>query len=108
MKPDCRLEIPVDPTHNAFAYVIEGNLEVDGKQDIKQNHVVLYERGDSIINLYAKEAVELLVMGGKPLNEPVYAYGPFVMNTEDAIRKCYEAYSQGKMGNPDEVNAGKK
>lgn len=104
MKADCKLEIPVDPTHNAFVYTIDGNLEVEGKKQIKQNQVVLYERGDSIINLYSREGTELLLMGGRPLNEPVYAYGPFVMNSEDEIRKCYADYSSGKMGNPDEVN----
>ena len=45
------------------------------------------------------------MLGGKPHNEPVYAYGPFVMNSEDEIRKCYADYQSGKMGNPMAVDA---
>ncbi len=105
LKPDCKLEIPVNATHNAFVYLINGGLETEGRLQVKPNQVVLYERGDSLINLYSKDGAELLLMGGQPLNEPVYAYGPFVMNTEAEIMKCYSDYQSGKMGNPDVVNA---
>jgi len=72
--------------------------------EINANQVVLYERGGSDVNLFTSEGAELLLLGGKPHNEPVYAYGPFVMNTEEEIRKCYMDYQSGKMGNPDAVN----
>jgi len=104
MKADCKLEIPVNATHNAFAYLVEGDLETEGRTAVKPNQVVLYERGDSLINLYSKDGAELLLLGGQPLNEPVYAYGPFVMNSEEEIKKCYSDYQSGKMGNPDLVN----
>ena len=104
MKADCKLEIPVNATHNAFVYIIDGNLETEGRTAVKPNQVVLYERGDSLINLYSKDGAELLLLGGQPLNEPVYAYGPFVMNSEEEIKKCYSDYQSGKMGNPDLVN----
>ncbi len=104
MKAGCKLEIPVDATHNAFAYVVSGNLETEGRKQINTNQVALYERGDSRINLFAVNGAEILVAGGKPLNEPVYSYGPFVMNTEDEIQRCIRDYQAGKMGNPEVVN----
>jgi len=104
MKAGCKLNIPVDPTHNAFVYVIKGNIETEGRREIKSNQVVLYERGESDIHLFSAGEAEILLLGGKPHNEPVYAYGPFVMNTEEQIRKCYSDYQSGKMGNPDVVN----
>jgi redox-sensitive bicupin YhaK (pirin superfamily) len=104
MKPGCKLNIPVDPTHNAFIYVIKGKIETDGRKEINTNQVVLYERGDSEVQMFSSDEAEVLMLGGKPHNEPVYAYGPFVMNTEDEIRKCYSDYQSGKMGNPDAVN----
>lgn len=104
MKADSRLDIPTDPTHNAFVYIIEGELELDGKKKLKENQIALYERGDSLINLFSQNGAEFLVLGGQPLNEPVYSYGPFVMNNEDQIRKCMQDYQSGKMGNPDTVN----
>lgn len=104
MKAGCKLEIPVDATHNAFAYVVSGSLETEGRKQINTNQVALYERGDSRINLFAANGAEILVAGGKPLNEPVYSYGPFVMNTEEEIQRCIRDYQAGKMGNPEMVN----
>ena len=105
LKPGCKLEVPTDPTHNAFIYLINGNLELEGRKELKANHVALYERGESLLNVFTKDGAELLIQGGKPLNEVVYAYGPFVMNTEEQINKCITDYNTGKMGDPDLVNS---
>ncbi len=105
MKANCKLEIPTNPNHNAFVYLIDGNLELEGRKELKKNQVALYERGDEVLTLFSKEGSELLVQGGQPLNEPVYAYGPFVMNTEEEINRCIRDYNAGKMGDPDQVNA---
>ena len=108
MKAGCRLSIPTNPQHNAFAYLIKGKLEVEGRKSIAENQVVLYQRGASNIELFSSEGAELLLLGGQPHNEPVYAYGPFVMNSESEIEKCYRDYQSGRMGNPDVVNMIKK
>ena len=104
MKPGCRLNIPLDPTHNAFIYVISGSIETEGRKQINTNQVVLYERGGNEVELFSSGGSEILLLGGRPHNEPVYAYGPFVMNTEEQITKCYRDYQSGKMGNPELVN----
>jgi redox-sensitive bicupin YhaK (pirin superfamily) len=103
-KPGCSLSIPVDATHNAFIYVINGSIETEGRVKGNTNQVVLYERGKEMINIFTSEASEILLLGGKPHNEPVIAYGPFVMNSEEEIRKCYRDYQTGMMGNPALVN----
>lgn len=105
LKADGKIQIPTDPTHNAFVYLVNGKLELEGTKELKANQAALYERGESQIGLYSKDGAEFLVLGGKPLNEPVYSYGPFVMNTEDEIKRCINDYNSGKMGNPDLVNA---
>jgi redox-sensitive bicupin YhaK (pirin superfamily) len=107
MQAGAKLEIPTDPQHNAFIYVIKGTIETEGRREIKQNQVALFERGKSNVNIFSEGATEILMLGGKPHNEPVYAYGPFVMNTEQEIQKCIADYQSGKMGNPDQVNTGK-
>ena len=104
MRADCRLDIPTNPTDNAFIYVTKGNVEIEGQKALKTNQIALYQRGESLINLYSKDGAELLVLGGQPLNETVYSYGPFVMNTEEEIVQCINNYNSGKMGNPDLVN----
>lgn len=104
LKANCKLEIPTDPTHNAFIYNINGKLEVEGRREIKPNQVVLYQRGESNVNIFSKDGGEILLLGGKPFNEPVYSYGPFVMNTEAEINRVIKDYQTGKMGDPQVVN----
>jgi len=104
MRPGCKLSIPTNPMHNAFVYIIKGKVEAGERKEIVANQVVLYERGDSMVNLFSAQEAELLMLGGQPHNEPVFAYGPFVMNSEEEISKCYNDYKSGKMGNPEAVN----
>lgn len=104
MKEDSRLDIPTDPTHNAFIYNIKGQLELENGKSLTDNQVALYQRGDSLINIYSECASEFLVLGGQPLDEVVYSYGPFVMNTQEEIQRCMRNYQNGLMGDPDLVN----
>ena len=102
--PGQKMEIPVDPSHNIFIYSVKGDLELEGANALKKNQVALYQRGESRVTLFSREGAEFLALGGMPLNEPVVSYGPFVMNTEEEIRRCINNYNTGKMGNPDLVN----
>ena len=104
MKADSRIDIPTDPTHNAFIYQIKGSIELESAKVLDTNQVVLFQRGDSLINIYSEKESEFLVLGGLPLDEVVYSYGPFVMNTEDQIKQCMRNYHAGLMGNPELVN----
>jgi redox-sensitive bicupin YhaK (pirin superfamily) len=105
LKANKNINIPVSANDNAFAYIIDGKIEVADQQLASKSQLVLYQRGKEIISVHAKENSEFLILGGTPLNETVYSYGPFVMNTEDQIRQCIHNYQMGKMGNPDIVNA---
>jgi redox-sensitive bicupin YhaK (pirin superfamily) len=100
----CSLDVPTDPSHNAFVYTINGSIETSGRTQVSQNQVVLFERGKSDIRLFAKDNAEVLLLGGKPHNEQVVAYGPFVMNSEAEIIRCFNDYRSGKMGNAEVVN----
>lgn len=104
LKAGCRLDIPVKATHNAFIYAVSGKVELADRHALKTNQLALFERGQNTINLYSKDGAELFLLGGQPLNEPVYAFGPFVMNNEEQIHQCYADYEAGKMGDPDKVN----
>lgn len=104
MKADCRLDIPTNPLHNVFVYVIKGQLEVEGRRAVKANQVALYKRDAELLKLFCSEETEILVLGGQPLNEVVYSYGPFVMNTQAEILQCINDYNSGKMGNPSLVD----
>jgi len=104
VKPNGKIDIPTAAGHNAFIYSINGRLELEGQKEVKENQLVLFERGAELITAFSKEGAEFLLLGGQPLDEVVYSYGPFVMNTEAQIRQCIQNYQSGKMGNPDRVN----
>jgi redox-sensitive bicupin YhaK (pirin superfamily) len=104
LKPDARLDIPTNPLDNAFIYVVKGSIEIEGHRQLNANQIALYQRGDHLINMYSKDGADLLLLGGQPLNEPVFSYGPFVMNTKEEINQCIANYRSGKMGDPNLVN----
>lgn len=104
LKPNGRLDIPTDPTHNAFVYNINGKIELEEARELQRNQVALYHRGESVLQFYSQEGAEFLVLGGQVLNERVFTYGPFVMNNEQQIRQCIQNYQNGLMGDPAAVN----
>ena len=97
-KDNARLDIPTDPTHNVFIYQIGGRIELEGQRTLKPNQLALFQRGESLVNIYAECESEFLVLGGAPLNEPVYSYGPFVMTNETELMQALRDAQMGKMG----------
>jgi len=60
--------------------------------------VVFNQDGDTVTLAAGEERLDVLLLGGVPLREPVVRYGPFVMNTEDEIRQAVTDYQAGRMG----------
>ena len=83
---------------DAFAHIIEGQLEGEGRNLLRDEQLALYDRGGDVMRFHALEDSEFLVLGGQPLNEPLVSYGPFVMNSQDQINACIRNYRSGKMG----------
>ena len=93
----------VSATHNAFAYVVDGEglFGAEGERGGDGQMVLFAQDGDEVRienPANAKATLEVLLIAGVPLNEPVARYGPFVMNTEGEIRQAIEDYRLGRMG----------
>lgn len=99
-----KLSIDTVPQHNAFVYSIAGKMELKDQVIVEQNHMAMFERGKSQIDIYTEAPAEFLLLGGQPLDDPIVSYGPFVMNTEEQIKQCIRDYQAGKMGDPNIVN----
>jgi redox-sensitive bicupin YhaK (pirin superfamily) len=89
--------------YNAFAYVVEGEglFGAEGERAGDGQMVLFAQDGDEVRienPADAKATLEVLLIAGVPLNEPVARYGPFVMNTELEIRQAIDDYQQGRMG----------
>jgi hypothetical protein len=93
--------IPKD--YNAFAYIVEGAglFGTEGERGGRGQMVLFAPDGDEVRIENPSDAtamLEVLLIAGVPLNEPIARYGPFVMNTQAEIRQAFEDYSQGRMG----------
>jgi len=89
---------PVEKGHTAFAYVFEGQGLFGGNNTEKAtNHPRLVEFGDGdyVSVKAADQHVRFLLVSGKPLNEPIARYGPFVMNTREEIQQALEDLRNG-------------
>lgn len=91
------LQVPIPSSHNAFVYVYEGQAEI-GDQQVASQHAAVLSDGDSVAILNSGETpLRALLLAGKPLNEPVAQYGPFVMNTAEEIEQTLQDYRDGKL-----------
>jgi quercetin 2,3-dioxygenase len=93
----------VPRAYNAFAYIVEGEglFGAEGERALDGQMVLFAQDGEEVRienPADAKATLEVLLIAGVPLNEPVARYGPFVMNTEGEIRQAIEDYQQGRMG----------
>jgi len=93
----------VSGAYNAFAYLVEGEgfFGADRERAGDGQMVLFAQDGDEVRienPAGAHTTLEVLLIAGLPLNEPVVRYGPFVMNTPDEIRQAIEDYRLGRMG----------
>ena len=93
----------VPSAYNAFAYVVEGEgLFGAERERVEDGQMVLFAQDGDEVRIEnpadAKATLEVLLIAGVPLNEPVARYGPFVMNTQAEIRQAIEDYRLGRMG----------
>ncbi len=89
--------------YNVFAYIVDGEglFGAEAQRALDGQMVLFAQDGDEVRienPADAKAALEVLLIAGVPLNEPVARYGPFVMNTQAEIRQAIEDYRLGRMG----------
>jgi redox-sensitive bicupin YhaK (pirin superfamily) len=104
--PGAELQLPWSPDFNALAYVLAGRGTVgSAHQPIHSGQLAVFGSGARVV-LGARDAtqdsnapnLEVLLLGGRPIREPVAQYGPFVMNTRAELAQAFEDYQAGRMG----------
>ncbi len=83
-------------THNAFVYLINGEVRIGNKshQKLKDSTLILLTRGEKL-KVSAISNSKFLIISGKPIGEQIARGGPFVMNTKSEILKAVEDYNNG-------------
>ncbi|MEE8498087.1 MAG: pirin family protein [Acidimicrobiia bacterium] len=105
MSPGARMTLPWRSEFNALAYVLNGEASFGlAQRPARSGQLVVFDTGDAI-TITADEsqesrspAVDVLLLGGKPIREPVAWYGPFVMNTRQELVEAFEDFQAGKLG----------
>jgi redox-sensitive bicupin YhaK (pirin superfamily) len=111
VSPGARVSLPWEPGCNALAYSLAGNGFAGGSSDgvpmaqVPEGQMAVFGDGDAF-SITADTVQdgrgtgnwEVLVLGGKPINEPVARYGPFVMNTRAEIEEAMRDYQAGRLG----------
>jgi quercetin 2,3-dioxygenase len=105
VSPGARLTLPWNPGYNALVYALSGNGNVSTAQrPLRSGQLAVFGAGDTIsVTADAQQdshtpALELFIMGGQPIREPVAHYGPFVMNTRAELVQAFEDYQAGRLG----------
>jgi quercetin 2,3-dioxygenase len=99
------VSLPWQADYNALVYVLSGRGTVGAEQrPIHQGQLAVFGAGDRLTIAADgsqdsnRPALEVVLLGGRPIGEPVAHYGPFVMNTKEELIQALEDYQAGRLG----------
>jgi len=106
--PGAQVRLPWRRDFNALAYVLAGSGTAGAeRRPVRTGQLAVFGPGD-VITFGASQRqdgpggpgqqLDVLLLGGEPIREPVAAYGPFVMNTRDELVTAFEDYQAGRLG----------
>jgi redox-sensitive bicupin YhaK (pirin superfamily) len=105
ISPGARLQVPWDPEFNAMVYALAGAGTVgEERVPLHEGQLAVFGPGNALTVTAApaqdsrSPSLEVLLLGGRPIREPIVFYGPFVMNTRDQIIDAIADFRAGRMG----------
>ena len=96
-RQDGKISISLPADHNAFIYLLDGQLKVEDFGLVDELHLVHFKNDGDGITLEATQDTRVLLLSGLPLDEEVVSHGPFVMNTQTQILEAMRDYQIGKI-----------
>ena len=102
LKQGAELTLSFPAAYNTGILVIDGQIRINGTDTAPVNHFALFENQGETISIQAETDSIFLVLSGQPIDEPIAAYGPFVMNTQAEIHQAINDFNAGKFGHLDD------
>ena len=95
-----KYSIEINKEHQSVLYLLNGSVKINDETDLalNENQLVEFNSDGSHFSIEGKSKSKLLFLSGKPFNEKVTSYGPYVMNTQTEIMEAMRDYQMGKMG----------
>jgi len=97
MKKGATATFSFPPGYNTGMLIIEGNARIN-KTPVSSDHFVLFKNEGEEIKVEATDDAIILILSGEPIDEPIAAYGPFLMNTWEEVEEAIESVNRGKFG----------
>lgn len=100
LAPGAQMTLPWNANYNALAYVLAGSGAVGVEaHPVRTGQLAVFVDGDALtLRGGNTETLDVLLLGGQPIGEPVAAYGPFVMNTKAELQQAFEDFQRGLLG----------
>lgn len=98
LKSGADVEFKLAKGHTALVFVLSGHVTVSGTHQLKEAEMAILDKENETLSLRASEDTKFLFLGGEPLNEPIFGYGPFVMTNQAEILQAMQDFEAGKMG----------
>lgn len=100
VNPGVEMVFSLPENHNLALVIRHGEVELNGSQRAAETRLAVFEReaGEIRIRNTGSKPAEILLLSGVPIDEPIAAYGPFVMNTQEELVESVREFNEGKYG----------
>ncbi|RLK02390.1 pirin family protein [Tenacibaculum discolor] len=98
LKKGVKTQLTFPEKYTTAILSVEGSVKVNESNNVLEDHFALFKNDGDTFTLEALEDAVILVLSGEPLNEPIAAHGPFVMNTKQELIEAFQDFNTGKFG----------
>lgn len=97
LQPNQTLKLPVPESHKLLIYVYDGDVSVAQERWLAAQQMGITDSGDELSLSAGDQGASALILAGKPLEEPIANWGPFVMNTREEVEQAINDYRNGTL-----------